>query len=364
MRVSLNAILALSTIDRPRAASSGRRPLYWATVGAVLGGLYLSSRVSYLLFHSLAELFSVVVAFSVFVIAWNSRRYIKNGYLLFVGVAYLPLGFLDLLHTLAYQGMAVFPDHPFSANQLWVAARGLESVTLVVAFAFLRSKRRPDPVLLLGAFAVVTALLVASIFWWRVFPTCFVAGVGQTTFKIVAEYVIIAVLLLAVLLLHLDRDRFDAQVHRLILGSLLAAIGCEFAFTLYVSNYGVANLAGHFLKVLSYFLVHRALIETGVRKPYDLVFRELSGANARLRDEVAARLAAEGGQARLIAELRTALEEIKTLHGIIPICAHCKKIRDDAGSWSRLEAYLSRHSDAQFSHGICPDCLERHYPGG
>ncbi len=354
--------MSTSTIDQPPAARYPRW-VYWAPLGTSLGGLYLSSRESYLLFHSLAELFSVVVAFSVFVIAWNSRRYIENGYLLFVGVAYLSLGFLDLLHTLAYQGMPVFPDHPFAANQLWIAARGLESATLVVAFAFVGWKRRPDPILLLGGFAAVTALLVASIFWWRIFPACFVAGVGQTTFKILAEYVIIAVLLVAVLLLHRDRDRFDAHVHRLILGSLLAAIGCEFAFTLYVSNYGVANLVGHYLKILSYFLVHRALIETGVRQPYDLVFRELSGANACLRTEVAARTAAEEAQARLIGELRSALEEVKTLRGIIPICAYCKKIRDDVGMWDRLEAYLSRHSDAQFSHGICPDCLSRHFPG-
>ncbi len=63
-----------------------------------------------------------------------------------------------------------------------------------------------------------------------------------------------------------------------------------------------------------------------------------------------------------VQELRTALDHIKTLQGIIPICSFCKKIRDDQGYWSQVEAYLSRHSDAQFSHGFCPDCMSRHYP--
>jgi phosphoserine phosphatase RsbU/P len=63
-----------------------------------------------------------------------------------------------------------------------------------------------------------------------------------------------------------------------------------------------------------------------------------------------------------VRELRTALEHIKTLQGIIPICSFCKKIRDDRGYWSQVEAYLSLHSDAQFSHGFCPDCVSRHYP--
>ena len=58
-------------------------------------------------------------------------------------------------------------------------------------------------------------------------------------------------------------------------------------------------------------------------------------------------------------ELRQALDQIKTLRGIVPICAYCKKIRDDKGYWNEVEKYVSEHSDAKFSHGICQQCLER-----
>lgn len=61
-------------------------------------------------------------------------------------------------------------------------------------------------------------------------------------------------------------------------------------------------------------------------------------------------------QALVIEELRKAMDEIKTLRGLIPICAWCKKIRDDRGYWDQLEVYLSKHSEAIFSHGLCPDC--------
>jgi hypothetical protein len=64
----------------------------------------------------------------------------------------------------------------------------------------------------------------------------------------------------------------------------------------------------------------------------------------------------------LIAQLQDALANIKTLQGLIPICANCKKIRDDKGYWSQIEVYLTKHSDADFSHGICPDCLRTLYP--
>jgi YesN/AraC family two-component response regulator len=65
---------------------------------------------------------------------------------------------------------------------------------------------------------------------------------------------------------------------------------------------------------------------------------------------------------RLNAELKKALSEIKTLQGIIPICASCKKIRDDKGYWEKLESYISHHSGAEFTHGICPDCVREKYP--
>lgn len=62
------------------------------------------------------------------------------------------------------------------------------------------------------------------------------------------------------------------------------------------------------------------------------------------------------------AELKEALAKIKTLSGFIPICASCKKIRDDQGYWSQLEVYIHEHSDAEFSHSYCPECIEKLYP--
>jgi len=65
-------------------------------------------------------------------------------------------------------------------------------------------------------------------------------------------------------------------------------------------------------------------------------------------------------QQKLITELQEALAEIKTLKGFIPICASCKKIRDDEGYWNQLEAYISKHTDATFTHSICPQCAEKY----
>jgi len=78
-----------------------------------------------------------------------------------------------------------------------------------------------------------------------------------------------------------------------------------------------------------------------------------------LNRHIAEHLRAEEEKDSLIAELHTALNEVKTLRGIVPICASCKKIRDDNGSWHQVEVFVSAHSGALFSHGSCPECTEK-----
>ena len=74
------------------------------------------------------------------------------------------------------------------------------------------------------------------------------------------------------------------------------------------------------------------------------------------------RIRAEQERENLIRELEDALEKIKTLKGLLPICAHCKRIRDDRGYWAQVETYIEAHSLAEFSHGICPECVRKYYP--
>jgi len=71
---------------------------------------------------------------------------------------------------------------------------------------------------------------------------------------------------------------------------------------------------------------------------------------------------ADEEKSKVIKELQKALERVKTLSGMLPICASCKKIRDDRGYWNKIEAYIEKHSEAEFSHGICPECARKLYP--
>jgi sigma-B regulation protein RsbU (phosphoserine phosphatase) len=95
----------------------------------------------------------------------------------------------------------------------------------------------------------------------------------------------------------------------------------------------------------------------------DYLTKPFDAGELRARVEVGRRmLEMQAALAAKIEELGEALEQIKVLRGILPICMHCKQIRDDQGYWNQVETYISRYSEAQFSHGICPQCLKKHYP--
>ncbi len=95
----------------------------------------------------------------------------------------------------------------------------------------------------------------------------------------------------------------------------------------------------------------------------DYITKPFEESELRSRIKVAARMVqTQTSLASKVVELKKAMDQIKTLEGILPICMHCHKIRNDKQAWDKLETYIANHSDAQFSHSICPDCLAEHYP--
>ncbi|MBD3305363.1 PAS domain S-box protein, partial [candidate division KSB3 bacterium] len=250
--------------------------------GIVLG-LVLISSSNYLLFHTLAEGFSIVIAYAMFLIVWNSRKFLPNQYLQYLGLAYLFIASLDVLHTLSYKGMRIFADE--SANlptQLWIAARYLESVSLLLAPLWV--KRKFNLPLVVGGYTGVFVLLVVAIFSGN-FPDCFVDNVGLTSFKILSENLIVLLLAASMVGLWRQRDAFDSTLLTMLMGAILLTIGAEIAFMFYVSVYGLSNLVGHLLKILSFYLIYRAIIKIGLEDPYRLLFRELQQQQTALRHE-------------------------------------------------------------------------------
>lgn len=237
--------------------------------------LGMISAYNYLLFHSIAEIFSICIAFTIFSITWNSKAFIKNNFLMIIGIAYLFIGILDLLHTLSYKGMNIFTDYDYYANQLWIATRFLESITLFISFLILNYKKKIDTYIVFIVYLIVTTMIILSIFYWRIFPICFIDGTGLTPFKVISEYIISLILIISLAFSYYYRSTFDKRIYNYIVVSILFTIFSEMAFTFYVSNYGFSNIVGHFFKIISFYFIYKALIEKGIKEPNNSIFKEL-----------------------------------------------------------------------------------------
>ncbi len=250
-------------------------------IASVALGLYLSSRYSYLLFHSLVEITTIAIAFALFILTWNTREYLGDIFLRLLGIGYGFIALIDLLHTLSYKGMNIFPG--FGANlptQLWIAARYLQAATLIGVPLLV--ERKVDNRGIFAGFGVAVTALTVMVYSGN-FPDCFIEGKGLTAFKIISEYLICALLCVALYLLFRQRRHFSGRTFRLIASSIACTIISELSFTAYVNVYGFANLLGHFAKLAAFYLVYRAILVTGFKDPFDLIFRELKQAEESLR---------------------------------------------------------------------------------
>jgi len=239
----------------------------------------------FLLFHSLVEVFSVIVSFIIFVIAIYTYNNTENNFFIIIGIAYGFVGFFDLLHTLAYKGMNVFvntgADLP---TQLWIITRYIESFAILLALIYLGSKKKCDNKKVIYSLLAVSILLI-SLLYYDLFPTAFIEGEGLTLFKIISEYIISGILLFSLYLLYKKQEYFEKKIYHLIFVSIAMTIISEIFFTFYVDVYGLSNILGHLFKVLSVILIFKAIIETGFKRPYDLLYKELKTRKDQLSAE-------------------------------------------------------------------------------
>jgi len=242
---------------------------------------------NFLLFHTLAELFAIAVSVIMLTIAWQTYPYSRNAFLMFLACGYFWVGAVDLVHTLSYKGMSILPISDANpATQLWIIARYLQALVLILAPFVLSHSIKSVPIFLAFGLIVMACL---GLIYTDAFPDAFIDGVGLTPFKIGSEYVIIAMLAVALGLMAKHRVAIGNEVFAWMAISIILTMGAELAFTFYVSVYGFSNLIGHIFKLFSFWLIFVAIIRVSLREPYVSLEKSVAERTHHLTDEIAER---------------------------------------------------------------------------
>lgn len=282
----------------------GRRN--WLLPAALLGVLVAVGLGNHLLFHFLAELFAVIVAVLLCTVAWQTYPFSRNGFLMVLACGYFWVGMADLVHALVYKGMGVFPITSANpAAQLWLVARYGQSLLLLAAPLFVG--RAVNRSLLFLVFGCIFAVFIALVMNGH-FPAAYVDGQGLTPFKIISEYVIIAILALALVHLFQPRVHLERATVVLLSASIGLTMAAELCFTFYDGIDDFAAESGHILKLLSFWFLFEAVVRTTLEEPYRLLEVRVEERTADLMREIDKRQRAESAIGASEARLRAILD--------------------------------------------------------
>jgi PAS domain S-box-containing protein len=204
-------------------------------------------------------------------VSMNTYKFSKNDFFVFLGTGYVYVGILDIFHAFAYGSMNIIPGASFNmVSKFWLMARFFEAATLLLSNLFLYKKVNHQKLSVVQIiYFFVFVLLMHDIMYFNIMPTCW--NQGQTTFKLAMEYLITTLLIACLLIFFKARKLMDHNLFLYLESSLFLKIIYEICISFYTFNTDTIFALGHIIKVLSFFLMYKGIIENGLNRPFDVL---------------------------------------------------------------------------------------------
>ncbi|MCI5114449.1 MAG: response regulator [Candidatus Electrothrix sp. AW1] len=267
----------------------------------IMFGLSLAELHSHFLFHALSELFSIIFISSIFLFIWNTRRFQVNPSFLFLGIAYLFIGSVDFVHILISRaGENVFAGSTINASlQLWLAARYLESISLLLASLFFHKKI--NEYLVFFFYSLLVSLIFYSVFaqFFSVCScSCSVAEEGATAFKRGSDVVICFFFLLALYFFHKQQENVDRSTLHFLQAAVILAVLSQVTTNFFSEQDNTAlniplNITGMLAKICSLYCLAKAVFIESFLKPSTLLVEQVRAHKEQLKEEIAKRIKVE-----------------------------------------------------------------------
>ncbi|WP_244241562.1 MASE3 domain-containing protein [Leptospira jelokensis] len=229
---------------------------------------------SFVVFHNIAEMFSVIVSFSIFGVGYYSYSQSRNFQTFIFSIGFLAVGLIDFMHMLGYKGMPDFvtPNSGNKSTQFWLVSRLLTALTFIFAvyvkpnksYGLVRRSLYIGIALLLAYFAYELV-----IFNSHLIPDTYIHGVGLTQFKRNAEFVIMILIAISIVLYIRSESIFSKKQRQYYLGAFIICFFSELVFAVYTSVFDTYNVLGHIYKIFAFQLIYKAVFVSAINEPYE-----------------------------------------------------------------------------------------------
>jgi PAS domain S-box-containing protein len=276
---------------------------------------FVMDSVSYLLFHNISEFFSIMVSLSIFGVGWYTYSQSRDRHALFLSAAFLSIGLMDFMHTLASAAMPAFvtPNSTNKSAQFWIAVRFVSALAFLTS-AFIYKERQigwlpkaalSKTTLMTTALAIPALVFTGITFFPSHMPAAFVEGVGLSPFKIYSEYLIVVMLCLAAVAYWRRMERSGDGLLIYYVAAFIICVASELVFTEYKIDFDIHNVLGHTYKVVAFYLIYKGIFVSSVKNPYV----SLTDTNEKLDKEIVERRQAEEALHRSKEDLELRVEE-------------------------------------------------------
>jgi PAS domain S-box-containing protein len=286
----------------------------------------------HLLFHTVAEFYVCMISFALFFITLYSAGIRENRFIIFLGIGYFFISILDMLHIFLYSGVSIIFEHGDQSIvvQFWISARYLTAFTLLTsAFMLLGKLRNINFYLVVMIYTMITAAVISSILYFKVFPACYAVASGLTQFKKSSELAITIILALVVIIYLKLRMNMDKKLFYYMECHLVSMAVSEMLFTSFFSPYDWTNIWAHMIRVISYYFLYKGIIQSGLKRPYAVLYNEINKIDRQLHI-TSKKLAHEQEQRNLMEEIliknENCYELIINNSSDAIVIIHCDKI--------------------------------------
>lgn len=235
-----------------------------------------------LTFHATAELFTVIIAFSAFIIVLNTYNISQNSYLTFLGIAFGFVSVFELIHLLTYAGIDIFESHNINLDlMISIIPRLIQGVSLLIAFIFI--KKSLNIVWSISIYSLLSIALITGITYAGIDLRLNTVSIDFMSLFKALEITTVALFAVALVILIIERKNLKFRVYKYMLLSLLASISADILLVIDSNMSSMINVTSHILKFLAFFCIYKAVIQNTLTNPVDSMFYELD----RMKNELA-----------------------------------------------------------------------------